>query len=171
MDLGFLGFLALVGIMSVWGLHILKKGLTRGLVVWNGAWLSLLPRFLICSILPSNHKPIILQLWGTKASLPRQFKFEKFWLRDHSFYAVVESAWNTPVSGAPGYRVYQKLKATKKALQSWNKTFFGHIQTTIQHLTSAISSYQDLPPTTDNLHAVKSLNVALGEQLCREEIF
>lgn len=83
----------------------------------------------------------------------------------------MESAWNTPISGAPGYHVYQKLEVTKKALQSWNKTFFGHIQTTIQHLTSAISSYQDLPPTTDNLHAVKSLNVALGEQLCREEIF
>lgn len=105
------------------------------------------------------------------ASLPRQFHFVQFWLRDHSFYGVVESAWNVPIRGDPRFWVFQKLRATKKALQIWNKNFFGHIQSSINQLKEEISSRLVLPPTADNIAIVKSLNVALDEQLQREEIF
>lgn len=83
------------------GLAHIKERLDRCLVSID--WRLLYPNATLSHhpFSVSDHSPITLRLWGPNASLPRKFKFEEFWLSDHSCFSTVELAWHGHFSGPP----------------------------------------------------------------------
>jgi hypothetical protein len=98
----------------------------------------LFPNSLI-NIIPasnSDHCPLLLSTAGTYQDLPKPFRFEAFWTRDHTNHEVVAKAWLMDVPGSPTFLVIRKWKSTKSALKEWNHRHFGRIQSCIKKLMS-----------------------------------
>lgn len=77
------------------------------------AVVSRLPR------ISSNHCPILLNLYGTQASLPEPFHFEECWLQDSSCFPIISKAWARSFFGMLFFlQIVCKLKAVKKALHN-----------------------------------------------------
>lgn len=148
--------------------HI-KECLDRGLASVD--WRTSFPHASIehLPLSPSDHLPLVLNFWGLPFSLLKPFKFEEFWLRDHSCFAVVEAAWRQPVRGVPEFILFQKLKATKVALKRWNTNCFSIIQDNIQSVSRQILAHQVDSPSEEILATELSLKGALDELLKREE--
>ncbi|KAG2689981.1 hypothetical protein I3760_09G165600 [Carya illinoinensis] len=153
---------------NIQGQNNIRERLDRGIsnLQWNNLFLDAnvktLPR------ISSYHSPILLDTsnchQGKKSS-----KFEEFWIRDHSSFEVVQTAWLTHVVGTLTYILTRKLKATKHALKNWNINSFGHIQNTIKNLTFKLNDLQNALPTHDSIILEENIKENLNEQLRREE--
>lgn len=99
------------------GLAHIKERLDRCLVSID--WRLLYPNATLSHHLfyVSDHSTITLRLWGPNASLPRQFKFEEFWLSNHFCFSTVKLAWHGHFSGPPVVILAQKIRAIKMALK------------------------------------------------------
>jgi len=143
-DLGF------VGNKFTWSNHRkgranIRERLDRGLA--NLDWVHLFPNSLVNNSLAVNpdHCPILLSTSGSYCNLPKPFRFEAFWTRDHSSHSVVAGAWLADEEGSPAFSLSRKWRRTKVALKSWNVLHFGHIQSKIKSLMSEISGIQANP--------------------------
>jgi hypothetical protein len=138
----------------------------------NQGWVNLFLNALINHFLASNsdHCPILLSTAGTYRNIPKPFRFEAFWTRDHSSHSVVAKAWLADVEGSPAFSLSRKWKNTKAALKHWNIHHFGHIQTQIKSLMSQINTIQSSPHSPSSAAMEVSLQAALQEQLLREEV-
>lgn len=101
---------------------------------------------------------------------PKPFRFESFWSRDASSWAVIKHAWNQPQSGSSAHWLLRKIVATKSALRVWNKEHFGIIQTKIHDVWRQPEFIQNLSPSESQYEAELSLHSQLHEELCREEL-
>jgi hypothetical protein len=151
------------------GCFHIKERLDRGLS--NQEWVLLFPDALMIHLpaSTSNHNPILLSTDGNLPLLPKPFKFEEFWTRDSSSHLVVAEAWSTLVIGSAGFILSRKFKASKVALKSWNVTQFGNIQLKIKSMLAEIAKLQSSPPSPDLAVREESLQLALQEELLREE--
>jgi hypothetical protein len=168
-DLGF------VGNKFTWSNHRvgrtnIRKRLDRGLA--NQGWVNLFLNALINHFLASNsdHCPILLSTAGTYRNIPKPFRFEAFWTRDHSSHSVIAKAWLADVEGSPAFSLSRKWKNTKATLKHWNIHHFGHIQTQIKSLMSQINTIQSSPHSPSSVAMKVSLQAALQEQLLRAEV-
>ena len=78
----------------------------------------------------SDHAPLLLK---TDCTLPhlKRFRFENIWPKFDGFLLVVEEAWNAPLPcpGLDAFRALEfKLRATAKALKSWNAKHVGSVR-------------------------------------------
>jgi hypothetical protein len=169
-DLGF------VGNRFTWSNHIsgsanIRERLDRGFA--NQNWVHIFPNSLINHFpaIPSDHCPILLSTSGSYQNIPKPFRFEAFWIRDHSSLKVVANAWLVDVGGSPTFSLSRKWKNTKSALKYWNLHHFGHIQLKIKSLMSDINVIQSNPHSLSNAAKENVLQKALHEQLLREEVF
>ncbi|KAK3042146.1 hypothetical protein RJ639_001266 [Escallonia herrerae] len=147
----------------------IRERLDRGF--GNTQWCVLFPNASIKHLpaVNSDHKPILLNTSGSSHSEPKPFKFLSYWTRDSTCGLIVKHAWNQPTTGTPPFILCQKLRNTRKALKSWNHSYFGHIQTKIKVLSEAIDQVQKDDPTISNLDRERNLQLALDEELQREE--
>lgn len=148
--------------------HI-KERLDRGVasIAWRNAFpLAVIEHYPLSSF---DHLPLILNFWGLSATLPRPFRFEEFWLRDHSCYAVIEAAWNKPAQGVPALILFHKIKETRAALKLWNKVCFGKIQDLIKSTSAEIIALDVDSPSVAQLDAAAHLKLTLHELFKREE--
>jgi hypothetical protein len=116
---------------------------------------------------------LLLSLKGSYQNLPKPFRFEAFWKRDSSSHEVVAEAWLPNLRdsrSSPAFSLSRKWKSTKSALKWWNQNHFGNIQYHIKKLFCEIDFIQSYPHSLVNVAKEKSLQVALQEQLLREEV-
>lgn len=138
----------------------------------NQNWVHIFPNSLINHFLAiqSDHCPILLSTSGSYQNIPKPFRFEAFWIRDHYSLKVVADAWLVDVGGSPTFSLSRKWKNTKSALKYWNLHHFGHIQLKIKSLMSDINVIQSNPHSLSNAAKKNVLQEALQEQLLREEV-
>jgi len=151
------------------GLANIRERLDRGFATRE--WVHLFPNSIINHLLASNldHCPLLLSIAGSYFNFPKPFRFEAFWTRDQSSYAVVAETWLSNIEGSPAFSLSKKWKKTKGALKHWNTHHFGNIQLKIKSLISDISVIQSSPHSAANVVKETALQEALQEQLLREE--
>ncbi|XP_027060814.2 uncharacterized protein [Coffea arabica] len=76
---------------------------------------------------PSDHAPLRISFATRLDSKPRPFRFLNVWLSRADLLEVIRGAWDRPVQGAPLRVLCQKLMASRRAIQDWNKLTFGNI--------------------------------------------
>jgi hypothetical protein len=101
-DLGF------VGNRFTWSNHRsgsanIRERLDRGFA--NQNWVHIFPNSLIKHFpaIQSDHCPILLSTSGSYQNIPKLFRFEVIWIRDHSSLKVVANAWLVDVDGSPAF--------------------------------------------------------------------
>ena len=65
----------------------------------------------------SDHKPILLDLVEEKNIGPIPFRFSPIWINQDGFHDLVNSIWDSPVSGSPFFVSEEKLRRLKKSLK------------------------------------------------------
>lgn len=93
--------------------------------------------------LHSDHKSILLHTIPPQPSHPRPFHFESMWLRDQYVSNVVIKAWNLSAKGSPTFIFSTKLRSTKNALKSWNRSKLGNFSERKLELQSLIEQCQN----------------------------
>lgn len=148
----------------------IKERLDRGLT--NQDWVHIFPNAFIKHLpaAASNHNPILLSTGSNYFHSPKPFQFEAFWVRDLSSHIVVAIAWISFEDGSPAFTLCLKWKNTKRALNQWNHTHFGKIQSRIINILSDLDKIQQAPNSTANSAKELELQDNLQEQLAIEEI-
>ncbi|GKV31769.1 hypothetical protein SLEP1_g40435 [Rubroshorea leprosula] len=87
----------------------------------------------------SDHCPILMKNltidWG-----PKPFRFFDVWLNSPGCKEIVEEVWSsTLTSGWYGYRLKEKLNATKKALKVWSRNMVSKTDSNIKRYEEAIA--------------------------------
>ena len=100
----------------------------------------------------------------------RPFCFEAVWIRNPSYYSVIDTAWNKEVRGSHFTKLCKKHEATCKALCEWNKEVFGLCQTRINSLIHKISKTQRVEPSDWNGNTEGTLQALLREWLLRSDV-
>lgn len=118
---------------------------------------------------PSDHVPIVINIFSCNSSASKPFKFEKFWAREAGCFDVVAKAWCQKCVGSVGWQLVKKIRATRYALWKWNKASYGNIQEAINLLKSQLSFCQQGDQSEDCLALEQRLMFGLNEQLKREE--
>lgn len=85
----------------------------------------------------SDHRPIVLSLFGSVEHVPKPFKFEAFWLSSVSCLDVVAGAWHSVSAVGHEYTLFKKIRATRFSLRSWNKKHFGNIHLELTRVKAA----------------------------------
>jgi hypothetical protein len=130
------------------GRHLIKQRLDRDVV--SSQWFELFPSYSICYLpaITSDHNALLLNTISTPYSLPKPFRFEKFWTKHPECRSVILVAWDSFISGSSAFILAKKLKSTKHALKIWNNLFFGNIQKNINSISQQIDDIQrfNFPP-------------------------
>lgn len=100
----------------------------------NESWRLNFPRANILHLvaLTSDHSPLLLNTHPPTEFLPRPFRFETMWTLDPEAAVVIQDVWYK------GFSLVSKLKNTTVALKDWNRSSFGHVQTSIKQLKKMI---------------------------------
>ncbi|XP_073353714.1 uncharacterized protein [Aegilops tauschii subsp. strangulata] len=97
----------------------------------------------------SYHCPLVVGC-TPRSRAPRRFHFERFWPKLEGFQTVVTGAWaSVPPDPDPFRRIYARLKATAKHLQSWSAKKLGHIMIQLmiaRELIAHLDAAQDIRP-------------------------
>ncbi|XP_074266271.1 uncharacterized protein LOC141588743 [Silene latifolia] len=121
--------------------------------VWvNQTWLDHFPNShnVHLTRLSSDHCPILLCPTLPNRAPIRAFKFESFWVSDHSFLPIVASSWSSSSGDVPN-----KLHSLSLTLSTWARNTFGSIQRNKNILNARIRGVQrDLchAPNSDYLN-------------------
>lgn len=147
----------------------IREWLDRG--VANIEWRALFPCASISHLpaVASDHSPILLCCSRLGQQVARPFKFQAMWTRDESSLLVVEHAWKSYYFGSPAFRLCFRIKASRRALSSWNRDFFGNNKVKIAALKASIAAVQRAEASVSNLELDSNLHVDLDECLKREE--
>ncbi|CAL1357005.1 unnamed protein product [Linum trigynum] len=96
----------------------------------NLSWLDGMKNSVVDILDPSvsDHCPVLLNTDSQIKSLPKPFKFFKFWISHPKFYDLVKEAWETEVTGSPLSRVCKKLRVLKKLLRELNKEEYSDLR-------------------------------------------
>lgn len=86
----------------------------------------------------SDHNPIEIKLWKSSQNYKKPFKFEAMWIRDKNSTGIVRTAWNLHAIDSEPYKLTRKIKNTKTALRTWNRSTFGHCELKITELMKEI---------------------------------
>ena len=102
--------------------------------------------------------------------MPRHFRFEAMWTRDHRCGEVIKEAWKAKVFGSPCFKLARKQEVTSVALRKWNKNEFGLCQTRIRELSNNIEAIQRKKRIEGNGRMEAKLQGELNEWMARNEI-
>lgn len=81
----------------------------------NSVWRLLFPRATITHLtaLISNHRPRLLKSNRNPHSHPKLLLFGIMWIRDYTFFDVIQEACNLNTNGSTLFQISSCLKATK----------------------------------------------------------
>ena len=74
-----------------------------------------------------DHAPLKISFVTRLDNKLRPFYFLNVWASKQSLLDVIRSAWKLDVSGSPLRMLCSKLLNTRRAIQEWNKQFFGNV--------------------------------------------
>lgn len=74
----------------------------------------------------SGHSPLLIKCAST-SHVPSCFHFQNMWCHHLQFQEVVSEIWGSEVHGVGMTKFFNKLKALRKKLQSWNREVFGNV--------------------------------------------
>ncbi|KAF9605398.1 hypothetical protein IFM89_016975 [Coptis chinensis] len=101
--------------------------------VYNSEWSSKFPSwsYKALSRQQSDHTPLIG--WHESYQKPRNapFKFHNMWTTHPGFLTLVQENWQIQIEGSQIFILAQKLKRLIRAIKSWNRNVFGHLETKI----------------------------------------
>ncbi|CAL1376412.1 unnamed protein product [Linum trigynum] len=122
----------------------------------------------------SDHCPVLLNTDSQIKSLPKPFKFFKFWISHPKFYDLVKEAWDTEVTGSPLGRVCKKLRVLKKLLRELNKEEYSDLRERVRMKEKELQNAQAVAlvdPSSDSFALVKEKEVELRTIRTAEESF
>ncbi|KAK3009854.1 hypothetical protein RJ639_012839 [Escallonia herrerae] len=137
----------------------------------NTQWRILFPDVTVTHLpgKSSDHLPILIRTHKSYNLGPKPFRFVAPWTRDATSHLIVKSAWRQSVMGSDAEILSQKTAITSQALQCWNLSHFGHIQTRLKNLSQKLNPIQQQEPTIENMEIEKYLTIEIDEQRKREE--
>ncbi|KAK3041616.1 hypothetical protein RJ639_001426 [Escallonia herrerae] len=137
----------------------------------NTQWRILFPDVTVTHLpgKSSDHLPILIRTHKYNILGPKPFRFVAAWTRDTTSYWIIKSAWRQSVMGSDAEILSQKTANTSHALQRWNVSHFGHIQTRLKNLSQKLNSIQQQESTIENLEIEKNLKFEIDEQCKKEE--
>lgn len=59
----------------------------------------------------------MLNLCGVEVAVAKCFKFEKFWVREDSYFGVITETWQKCMGGSPAWILFKKIRAVRSALR------------------------------------------------------
>lgn len=80
----------------------------------------------------SDHVPLIINLFGSKASVAKGFKFKKFWVREESCSGLVADTWCRVRASSLVWVLFSKIRAVRGALRLWIKQVYGDIHVSLK---------------------------------------
>lgn len=95
-------------------------------------------------LLGSDHCPLITNCCIPLKSVPYNFKFESLWCTNDDCGGAISDAWNSEQPGSAMFKLTQKLKNCKEALQIWSKKTFGNNKAKIKRLNLSLSLVHQL---------------------------
>lgn len=121
------------------GNTLIKDKLGHGLV--NSDFMLVFPSAVLTHfpVVGSDHKPLLLNLEGTKLSFPRSFKFLSFWTEYKQFYTHLNNAWHYSDINTRAYVFNVKLSSLKFELISWHKRIIQNLKNQIVTADSRLS--------------------------------
>ncbi|CAN1822766.1 Transposon TX1 uncharacterized 149 kDa protein [Linum perenne] len=123
----------------------------------------------------SDHCSILLNTDIKLKSLPKSFKYFRFWSEHHDYKDIVARCWNTDVSGnSLLVKVSGKLRILKEYLKKLNREKYSDIRERVKvaeiNLTSAQTCYLDSADPLD-FEKVRLCNTIWQDLQKAEEIF
>ncbi|XP_071905753.1 uncharacterized protein [Coffea arabica] len=127
---------------------------------------------------PSDHAPMKISFSSRLDNRPRLFRFLNVWTSQPSLLEVIRATWDTAVQGSLLRVLYLKLLATWRAIQQWNKHYFGNIGTAVKEAEVVLErakggvTNDDSDEDPEELHKAQAeLNRALAieEQFWRQK--
>ncbi|CAL1377701.1 unnamed protein product [Linum trigynum] len=146
-------------------------------VLVNGPWLSLLSSSSGRTISPgvSDHCGLLLTSVRMVKSLPKPFKYFKFWRSHPQFEGILTGAWDLPDQGGdPFYRLSKRLKILKKGLMVLNRTQYSDISARTREAEGLLAAAQQsvlLSPSSVNVSLEKDLALTCYQLQKAEESF
>jgi exonuclease III len=133
-----------------WGKGSICERLDRAIASMN--WRTTFPKATVMHLgaINSDHAPLLIDTNPREEFLPRPFRFEAMWTRDHCCSEVIKEAWKTKVFGSPCFKLARKQEVTSVALRKWNKHEFGLCHTRIRELSNNIEAIQRKKKTEGN---------------------
>lgn len=113
----------------------------------------------------SDHKPLLFNSNPSPHPLLKPFKFEAMWIDHPDTALIIQAAWSQ------GSSLPLKIKNTKAALKTWNRTVFGNIHQKIQQLHHHIQELQQQAQTPQYLLLEQAISHELDKLEKREVIF
>ena len=130
----------------------------------NGRTKSRLDRFVVsadwetycCKVIQSclpmpvsDHCPIFFDSDGIRMG-PSSFRFELMWLKNEGFKETLKVWWqNLQFHGSYNFILSAKLKALKGILKTWNREFFGKVETNKKDALLGVTFWDDLEKERD----------------------
>lgn len=96
--------------------------------------------------------------------------FEEMLVRDPTTSLIINKVRQKSVVDPNLAQIMTKIKYTKVAMKSWNKTHFDHVQSKITSLKTYIESLQSQHPSNYTLEQEEIVFKELDELLLRERL-
>jgi hypothetical protein len=124
--------------------NFIKERLDRA--VANAAWCDIHHSIevRVLTTCTSDHKPIVLQLFGmaqTRVSFKKSFKVEASWMHDEEYDEVVKRAWRGEEC-LGDVLATQKLEWCQKKLTAWSSRKFRKAEKELEKKTKALEELQ-----------------------------
>ncbi|XP_059627223.1 uncharacterized protein LOC132270018 [Cornus florida] len=172
------------GVLHSWsnrspGITNIARKLNRVLI--NDSWNHIFP-LSYCSFLTpsiSDHTPMIINLGNPKPQRKVPFRYFNSWSDHDDFLPLVQSHWNTLITGHIIFQVVSKLKNLKQPLKSKFGKPLSSLQDEIQRVKASLSSCQmaldsapnNLALRTQEKHLLHSLTSLMlnEEKNCKQK--
>ncbi|XP_057248057.1 uncharacterized protein LOC130590114 [Beta vulgaris subsp. vulgaris] len=142
-------------------------------VMCNMDWMEAYP-FTEANFLPEgefDHCPMILTAHPQQNYGKKPFRYFDMWKHAQNFEQIIQDAWNTEVSGAPMFRLTQKLKKVKASLRLLNREGFTDLQAKEIKSAAALKDCQvQLHKQPDNINLRKQETEAAKEYKVAQEV-
>ncbi|CAN1850672.1 Transposon TX1 uncharacterized 149 kDa protein [Linum perenne] len=111
----------------------------------NEAWVDSFPRSYLQILLPgvSDHCSLFLNSDVPLQSLPKPFKYYKFWCEHPTFYNLIDEAWSLKCSGSPLWCVSRKLRCLKGLLRKLNRDHYSDISNRVREAEADLALVQE----------------------------
>ncbi|CAL1370121.1 unnamed protein product [Linum trigynum] len=152
----------------------IAKRLDRFLV--NEEWFISFPQSVARTLAPgvSNHCGLVLDSDPKLGSLPKPFKYFKFWQKHPQYWTLLEEAWSGEARGLSYQRFYYKLKQFKAKLKQLNLSEYSEISERARAAEKALEQQQQLvlqDPTAENVGKEAELAALCHDTQRAEESF
>ncbi|XP_071918841.1 uncharacterized protein [Coffea arabica] len=112
---------------------------------------------------PSDHAPLKISFASRSDNKPRPFRFLNVWTTKPDLLEVIKHAWGQEASGSPLRVLCFKLLAARRAIQVWNKQWFGNVFDAVREAEQAVQRAEEAVDHDDSEEGQVELRKAQAE--------